>query len=104
MVVKTFQLKHPVMVGELTVTELKLNRPKMKDFIAVGNTPIGGAGADAKLLASITGLSELVIEQLDIDDVSKLRFEIARIWESYFVSSEYESDGANPLPEAAQNI
>jgi len=82
-------LKHPFDVGELKVKEITLQRPKTKDFIAVGERPFGTAGADAALLASLSGLPESVIDQIDIDDLSILRFDLARVWDSYFTTKPY---------------
>jgi hypothetical protein len=93
---KTVELKHPVKVGELSVTNITLQRPKTKDFIAVGTLPYDCADADARLLASVSGLPESVIGQIDIDDWALLRSDIARIWESYFTGKAYRE---NPIQE-----
>jgi hypothetical protein len=89
---KTIQLKHPFKSGELEVTKITIQRPKTKDFIAVGTNPTESAAADVALLSSLSGLPETVIAQIDIDDWSVLRFEIARVWASYFTSKEYEEN------------
>jgi len=86
---KTYKLKRPFKVGELDVTEITIQRPKTKDFIAVGIIPLGSTAADAALLSSLSGLPESVIAQIDIDDLSILRYDIARVWDSYFTSKEY---------------
>jgi hypothetical protein len=93
---KTIILKHPVKVGELTVTEITLHRPKTKDFIAIGTLPYDCAGADARLAASVSGLPESVIGQIDIDDWAILRVDLARIWGSYFTGMPYQE---NPTKE-----
>jgi hypothetical protein len=82
-------LKYPFKVGELNVTEVTIQRPKTKDFIAVGSNSLETAAADAALLASLSGLPESVIAQIDIDDLSVLRFNLARVWESYFTTKPY---------------
>ena len=89
-------LKYPFNVGELKVEEITLRRPKTRDFIAVGERPFGTAGADAALLASLSGLPENVIEEVDIDDLSIIRFYIARVWDSYFTTKPYVE---NPIVE-----
>jgi len=86
---KNYKLKYPFKVGELEVTEITIQRPKTKDFIAVGSNPVDSAAADAALLASLSGLPESVITQIDIDDFSVLRYDIARVWESYFTTKAY---------------
>jgi hypothetical protein len=86
---KKFVLKHPFKAGELNVAEVTIQRPKTKDFIAVGENPYGTTAADAALLSSLSGLPESVIAQIDIDDLSVLRFELARVWDSYFTTKPY---------------
>jgi hypothetical protein len=98
---KVYRLKYPVTVGEYQCEAVRLQRPKTKDFIAVGARPLGTVAADVALLASITGQPEIVIEQIGIDDFAKLRYECSRIWAAYFD----ETDGytLNPTgPEAAE--
>ncbi|GMO48524.1 MAG: hypothetical protein Pg6C_11080 [Treponemataceae bacterium] len=97
---RIYTLKHPVTVGEHTCTELRLKRPKTKDFIAVGTNPLGTVAADVALLSSITGEPEIVIEQIDIDDFAKLRYECSRVWAAYFDTTDGYT--LNPTaPEAA---
>jgi hypothetical protein len=97
---RIYTLKHPVTVGEYTCSELRLKRPKTKDFIAVGTNPLGTVAADAALLSSITGEPEIVIERLDIDDLAKLRYECSRVWAAYFDTTDGYT--LNPTePEAA---
>jgi hypothetical protein len=90
---KTIELKHPFKVGELEVSQVTMQRPKTKDFIAVGTNPVDSAAADAALLASLSGLPMTVVSQIDIDDWSIIRTELAFVWVSYFTSKEY---GENP--------
>jgi len=92
-------LKNPFKVGELEVTEVTIQRPKTKDFIAVGSNSVDSAAADAALLASLSGLPESVIDQIDIDDLSKLRFHLARVWESYFTTKPYVENPTEAEPE-----
>jgi len=96
-----YVLKNPFKVGELLVTEVTIQRPKTKDFIAVGTHPYGTMAADAAILASLSGLPESVIDQIDIDDLSKLRFNLARVWDSYFTTKPYEENPTEAEPEKA---
>jgi hypothetical protein len=82
--IKTYQLKRPVTVGEYTCTEVKLCRPKTKDFVAVGSQPLDTTEAIVLLLSSISGIPEVVISRFDIDDISILRIEAIRIVDAYF--------------------
>jgi len=89
---KTIELKHPFDVGELSVKTITIQRPKTKDFIAVGTTPVDSAAADAALLSSLSGLPMSVVTQIDIDDWSIIRTELALVWNSYFTSKEYDKN------------
>jgi len=100
---KTIKLKHPFKVGELNVDAITIQRPKTKDFIAVGVIPLGSVAADAALLSSLSGLPESVIAQIDIDDLSVLRYDIARVWDSYFTSKEY-NENPTIAEEAPRNV
>jgi len=89
---KKIELKHPFTVGELLVKEVTIQRPKTKDFIAVGTAPIESAAADAALFSSLSGLPMSVVQQIDIDDWSVIRTELALVWASYFSSTEYNEN------------
>jgi hypothetical protein len=92
-------LKHPLKIGELDVTEVTIQRPKTKDFIAVGEHHYGTMAADAALIASLSGLPESVIDQIDIDDLSILRFNLARVWDAYFTTKPYVENPTEAEPE-----
>jgi len=94
-----YVLKMPFKVGELEVKEVTIQRPKTKDFIAVGEHPYGTTAADAAILASLSGLPESVIGQIDIDDLSILRFSLARVWDSYFTGKPYVENPTEAEPE-----
>jgi len=101
---KKIELKHPFMVGELKITDVTIQRPKTKDFIAVGSNPVDSAAADAALFSSLSGLPMSVVSQIDIDDWSIIRTELALVWASYFTSKEYDENptGAEAV-KAPQN-
>ena len=97
-------LKHPFKVGELDVSKITIQRPKMKDFIAVGTNSTQSAASDAALLSSLSGFPENVIAQIDIDDLSILRFYVTRIWDTYFTGKPYiENPTAAEEKEAPQD-
>jgi hypothetical protein len=89
---KKIELKHPFSVGELKITDVTIQRPKTKDFIAVGTAPVDSAAADAALFSSLSGLPMSVVTQIDIDDWSIIRTELALVWASYFTSKEYDEN------------
>jgi hypothetical protein len=80
----TYTLKHPVTAGEKTFTEVVLQRPKMKDFIACKGLTVGEAATDAALISSLSAIPEIVVSQFDIDDCAKLRYLVSRIWNAFF--------------------
>ncbi|MDR1836609.1 MAG: phage tail assembly protein [Treponema sp.] len=89
---KKIELKHFLTVGDLQVKEVTIQRPKTKDFIAVGSTPVESAAADAELFSSLSGLPMSIVGQIDIDDWSRIRIELALVWASYFTSTEYKEN------------
>jgi len=105
---KKIELKRPFNVGELKVTEVTIQRPKTKDFIAVGTAPVDSAAADAALFSSMSGLPMSVVDQIDIDDWSRIRTELALVWNSYFTTKEYEENPTTaemtPRSETAETI
>ena len=97
--IKVYPLKHPVKVGEYACSEVKLYRPKTKDFVAVGRQPLDTAGSIVSLISSISGVPEIVVNQFDIDDIAMLRIEAARIFDSYFSTEPFV---LNPPPPPAE--
>jgi hypothetical protein len=97
--VKIYPLKRPVTLGELTCSEVKLGRPKFKDFMAVGRQPIDTAGGVVSLIASVSGLPEGVVRLFDVEDAAIMRIEAERMVFAYFEGSGYRADPTMP-PEA----
>jgi hypothetical protein len=97
---RIYTLKRPVTVGELTCTEVRLGRPKFKDFMAVGRQPIDTAGGVVALIASVSGLPEAAVRQFDIEDAAVMRIEATRMVLAYFEGGGYEAD-PTPPPETA---
>jgi hypothetical protein len=96
-----YTLRHPVTVGEFTCSEIILQRPKMKDFVAVGNTPIDTAAATSALVSSLSGIAEVVIAQFDIEDCARLRYLVQRIWAAHFMfTDEYTEQALEEIEEA----
>jgi hypothetical protein len=93
--IKVYTLKRPVTVGEYTCNEVKLCRPRTKDFVAIGNQPLDTTGAIVSLIASVSGVPVNVVNQFDIEDISMLRIEAMRVFDSYFSTDDYE---LNPTP------
>jgi hypothetical protein len=100
--IKVYTLKRPVTVGEHTCTELKLCRPRTKDFVAVGNQPLDTTGAIVSLLSSVSGVPEAVVNQFDIEDISMLRIEAMRVFDAYFSTDDYELNPTPPPPAGTE--
>jgi hypothetical protein len=97
--IKVYTLKHPVTVGEYTCTEVKLCRPRTKDFVAVGRQPLDTAGAIMSLISSMSGVPETAINQFDIDDIAMLRIEAIRVFDSYFTTEPFDLNPPGPPAE-----
>lgn len=95
-----YTMKHPVTVGEYVCNKLEFTRPKTKDFIAIGASPIDTAEAMVKFISANTGVSATVINQFDIDDISRLRIVVGRVFNSYLLAKDFE---LNPTKEAGED-
>lgn len=91
-----YTLKFPVTAGERTIYEIRTHEPTLNDLCAVGATPTGSAVADRKLLASLTGESELLIGRIHAKDWANIAPRLSEIWNEYFTP-----DGEDPQGEAA---
>jgi hypothetical protein len=101
-VLKVYTLRRPVKVGEVTCTEVKLCRPRWKDFAAVKSLPLTSEDAMIAFVSSVSGLSETIVRQFDIEDASRLRVEVPRAYDSFFWTVDYELDPPPPpAPEGA---
>jgi hypothetical protein len=97
--IKIYPLKRPVTVGGYTCSEIKLCRPKTKDFVAVGRQQLDTTGAIVSLISSISGVPEVVIGQFDIDDIAMLRIEAMRVFDSYFTTEPFTLNPPQPPAE-----
>jgi hypothetical protein len=65
---ETIILRHPVTVGERTVTELHFRPPKVKDLLQAGIHPEGSIAFTHALLSSLTGEPAIIINELAPED------------------------------------
>jgi hypothetical protein len=65
---ETIVLRHPVTVGERTVTELHFRPPKVKDLLHAGIHPEGSIAFTHALLSSLTGEPAIIINELVPED------------------------------------
>ena len=77
-------LKHPVTVGERTVTELTLQDPKVRHLKRTDGHELNSIAADVALLSALSGEPELVIDQIDLKDWAVLRIHLQRIYFVFF--------------------
>lgn len=83
-VIKTIRLKKTATLGERTIEELNIARPKTRDFLRTDGHNIEGVGADVALLSSLTGEPEELICEIDYEDWAIIRIELQKIWLRYF--------------------
>jgi hypothetical protein len=96
---KTIQLKHPATLGERTITEITLQRPKYRHFLAVDTHPLNSIASDIALIASLSGEAETLIQELDVEDIAALREALVPAWTSFFDSSKpYDENPPKPEP------
>lgn len=72
----TFQLEEPVTIGDKTITSLTLRKMKAKDLVA-GDLVQGETRKAMAMFASMAGVPLQVIEELSLDDFSRLGEEAA---------------------------
>ena len=97
-----YTLKTPVTVGERTVEELRLHRPKVRDFLRTDGKPIDSVGADQALLSSLSGEPEAIIAAIDIDDWAVLRVEVQKVWLQFFGVKPTEEPSKKAVAEAEE--
>ncbi|MDR1585942.1 MAG: phage tail assembly protein [Treponema sp.] len=105
---KTFTLEHPVTVGEHTVTELRLQIPKLKHMKMTDGRGLDTVGADIALASALSGEPENVIEQIDLKDWPPIRTHLQRIYFDFFgidpgkafTAVEGSKEADPPKPEA----
>lgn len=95
-------LSEPVTLGERTITEINTHPPVLGDLCAVGATPLGSAVADRKLLSSLTGESELLLDKIPARDWARISHELGKIWDEYFHPNE-QSEGESKPEKAPAN-
>lgn len=88
-----YVLKNPVTVGKRTLYEIHTHAPVLNDLCAVGTTPTGSALADRKLLASLTGESELIIGAISAKDWAYIAPLLSNIWNEFFTPEGEDAQG-----------
>jgi hypothetical protein len=71
----TIKLSSPVAHGALTISEITLRKPKVKDLAAADKARTAGDGELAgtiAMIASMTSLPIAVIEEIELDDFTRI--------------------------------
>ncbi len=89
-----YVLKYPVTLGKRTLYEIHTHTPVLNDLCAIGTTPTGSAVADRKLLASLTGESELLIGMIHAKDWAYISPKLSEIWNDFFVPDNEQGEEA----------
>lgn len=88
---KTIYLKYPITLGERTVSELTLSRPKVKHFIRTDGHAAGDVSSDIALLSGLTGEPESLLQEIDPRDWANIRYDLQKIYAVFFgLKADYE--------------
>ena len=69
----TMTLKHPITVDNITLHELTLRRPKVRDRLIVERSHTSDAEKEVALMANLAGTTKEMIEELDLGDYAALQ-------------------------------
>ncbi|MGL4987604.1 MAG: phage tail assembly protein [Treponemataceae bacterium] len=99
-------LQHPVTLGEVTVSELEFPEViETRHILATDGCLAGSVAADNALLESLTGVSQTIINKIEISDRAKLNVELSRIWHVYFgLKDTYVAGGDTRNPPKAETF
>lgn len=67
------QLKYPVELNGLTVDELSIRRPKVRDMLAADKSAGSEADKEIRMFANLCEVDPNVVEGLDLSDYSNLQ-------------------------------
>lgn len=98
-IIKTIRLKTPVTLGERTIEELNIARPKTRDLLRLDAHTGGQWAAEIALLSSLTGEPEELLYEIDCEDYPLIHTQMQMLWLSYFVepgaAASSDSDGGD---------
>nr|DAO73785.1 MAG TPA: tail assembly chaperone protein [Caudoviricetes sp.] len=99
---KTFYLKHPVSLGERTITELTLQDPHVRHLMRTDAYGVNTIAADVALCSALSGESEALLANLHIEDWALIRVELQKIYTVFFgVKAEMENNADEQNPTKA---
>ncbi|MEL3907909.1 MAG: phage tail assembly protein [Treponemataceae bacterium] len=93
-------LKHPVTLGERTVTELHFQEPSVMHMMRTDGHDINNVGADVELVSALTGEPAEIIKRIHIEDWPSIRYKLQNIYAVFFglkpTLAEKSKDNKNP--------
>ncbi|WP_353277471.1 phage tail assembly protein [Wolbachia endosymbiont (group B) of Villa cingulata] len=69
----TVKLDNPITVDGISVSELTIRRPKVRDYLAIERINGSDLNKEATLTANLTSVAKEAIEELDIADYVKVQ-------------------------------
>ena len=98
-------LKHPVSLGERTVSELHFQEPCLLHMMRTDGHNINDVGADIALLSALTGEPEEIIKNIHIEDWAPIRYELQKIYAVFFgVKESLEAENKEKNPTQAADL
>ena len=70
---ETIQLTYPVELNGLTVSELQIRRPKVRDMLAADKAQGSEAEKEIRMFANLCEVEPDLIESLDLSDYASLQ-------------------------------
>nr|WP_253308797.1 phage tail assembly protein [Rickettsia endosymbiont of Ceutorhynchus assimilis] len=69
----TVKLDNPITVDGISVSELTIRRPKVRDYLAIERLSGSDLSKEVTLTANLTSVAKEAIEELDIADYVKIQ-------------------------------
>ncbi|WP_264735410.1 phage tail assembly protein [Wolbachia endosymbiont (group A) of Rhinocyllus conicus] len=70
---QTIILNNPITVNGVSVAELTIRRPKVRDYLAIERLNGSDLSKEITLTANLTSVTKETIEELDIADYAKVQ-------------------------------
>lgn len=84
-IIKTIRLKTPVTLGERTIEELNIARPKTRDLLRLDVHAGRQWASEIALLSSLTGEPEELLYEIDHADYPLIHTQMQMLWQTYFM-------------------
>ncbi|WP_168464796.1 phage tail assembly protein [Wolbachia endosymbiont of Ctenocephalides felis wCfeT] len=70
---QTITLNNPITVDGISVSELTIRRPKVRDYLAMERISGSDLSKEVALTANLTSVTKEAVEELDIADYAKVQ-------------------------------